>query len=115
MESTIIIFAILGPTPSRHKTLNQCWVNVGPFLFLIPFVMSSYTSSLTFDIYITVYNRTPHIPGLGPKYSVLRYFGTRVPILQYLSVLSTRTFKKYLYSYLYSSTFNEYLRVLYEY
>ena len=59
--------------------------------------------------------------GLGPKYSVLRYFGTRVPILQYSSVLSTRTFKKYLYSYLYSSTFknkstfNEYLRVLYEY
>ena len=53
--------------------------------------------------------------GLGPKHSVLRYFGTRVPILQYLSVLSTRTFKKYLYSYLYSSTFknkstfNEYL------
>ena len=37
-----------------------------------------------------------------------RYFGTRVPILQYSSVLSTRTFKKYLYSYLYSSTFNEY-------
>ena len=60
-------------------------------------------------------------PGLGPKYSVLRYFGTRVPILRYSSVLSTRTFKKYLYSYLYSSTFknkstfNEYLRVLYEY
>ena len=59
--------------------------------------------------------------GLGPKYSVLRYFGTRVPILQYSSVLSTRTFKKYLYSYLYSSTFknksifNEYLQVLYEY
>ena len=44
------------------------------------------------------------IPGLGPKYSVLRYFGTRVPILQYSSVLSTHTFKKYLYSYLYSST-----------
>ena len=43
--------------------------------------------------------------GLGPKYSVLRYFGTRVPIFQYLSVLSTRTFEKYLYSYLYSSTF----------
>ena len=41
------------------------------------------------------------VPGLGPKYSVLRYFGTRVPILQYSSVLSTRTFKKYLYSYLY--------------
>ena len=60
-------------------------------------------------------------PGLGPKYSVLRYFGTRVPILQYSSVLSTRTFKKYLYSYLYSSTFknestfDEYLRVPYEY
>ena len=60
-------------------------------------------------------------PGLGPKYSVLRYFGTRVPILQYSSVLSTRTFKKNLYSYLYSSTFktkstfNEYLQVLYEY
>ena len=59
--------------------------------------------------------------GLGPKYSVLRYFGTRVPILQYSSVLNTHTFKKYLYSYLYSSTFknkstfNEYLRVLYEY
>ena len=59
--------------------------------------------------------------GLGPKYSVLRYFGTRVPILQYSSVLSTCTFKKYLYSYLYSSTFknkstfDEYLRVLYEY
>ena len=54
-------------------------------------------------------------------YSVLRYFGTRVPILQYSSVLGTRTFEKYLYSYLYSSTFknestfNEYLRVLYEY
>ena len=61
------------------------------------------------------------LAGLGPKYSVLRYFGTRVPILQYSSVLSTHTFKKYLYSYLYSSTFknkstfNEYLRVLYEY
>ena len=60
-------------------------------------------------------------PGLGPKYSVLWYFGTQVPILQYSSVHSTRTFKKYLYSYLYSSTFknkstfNEYLRVLYEY
>ena len=27
------------------------------------------------------------VPGLGPKYSVLRYFGTRVPILQYSSVL----------------------------
>ena len=61
--------------------------------------------------------------GLGPMYSVLRYFGTRVPILQYSSVLGTLTFKKYLYSYLYSysstfknkSTFNEYLRVLYEY
>ena len=34
-------------------------------------------------------------PGLGPKYSVLRYFGTRVPIFQYSSVLSTRTFEKY--------------------
>ena len=45
------------------------------------------------------------LPGLGPKYLVLRYFGTRVPILQYSSVLSTRTFKKNLYSYLYSSTF----------
>ena len=62
-----------------------------------------------------------YMTGLGPKYSVLRYFGTRVPILQYSSVLSTRTFKKYLYSYLYSSTFknkstfNKYLRVLYEY
>ena len=61
------------------------------------------------------------VPGLGPEYSVLRYFGTRVPILQYSSVLSTHTFKKYLYSYLYSSTFknkstfNEYLQVLYEY
>ena len=50
------------------------------------------------------------LSGLGPKYSV--------PILQYSSVLSTRTFIKYLYSYLYSSTFknksifNEYLRVL---
>ena len=61
------------------------------------------------------------IAGLGPMYSVLRYFGTRVPILQYSSVLGTLTFKKYLYSYLYSSTFknkstfNEYLRVLYEY
>ena len=60
-------------------------------------------------------------PGLGSMYSVLRYFGTRVPILQYSSVLGTHTFKKYLYSYLYSSTFknestfNEYLRVLYEY
>ena len=43
--------------------------------------------------------------GLGPKYSVVRYFGTRVPILQYSSVLSTCTFEKYLYSYLYSSTF----------
>ena len=61
------------------------------------------------------------IAGLWPKYLVLRYFGTRVPIFQYSSVLSTPTFKKYLYSYLYSSTFknestfNEYLRVLYEY
>ena len=59
--------------------------------------------------------------GLGPMYSVLWYFGTRVLILQYSSVLGTLTFKKYLYSYLYSSTFknkstfNEYLRVLYEY
>ena len=50
-------------------------------------------------------------------YSVLRYFGTRVPIVQYSSVLGTHTFKKYLYSYLYSSTFknestfNEYLRL----
>ena len=64
---------------------------------------------------------TANAPGLGPKYSVLRYFGTRVPILQYSSVLSTHTFKKYLYSYLYSSTlknkstFNEYLQVFYEY
>ena len=33
------------------------------------------------------------IAGLGPKYSVLRYFGTRVPILQYSSVLSTHTLK----------------------
>ena len=59
--------------------------------------------------------------GLGPKYSVLRYFVTRAPIFQYSSVLSTSTFEKYLYSYLYSSTFknestfNEYLRVLHEY
>ena len=30
--------------------------------------------------------------GLGPKYSVLQYFGTRVPILQYSSVLSTHIF-----------------------
>ena len=43
--------------------------------------------------------------GLGSMYSVLRYFGTRVPIVQYSSVLGTHTFKKYLYSYLYSSTF----------
>ena len=62
-----------------------------------------------------------YLSGLGPKYSVLRYFGTRVPILQYSSVLSTHTFKKYLYSYLYSSTFknkstfNKYVQVLYEY
>ena len=64
---------------------------------------------------------TASYPGLGPMYSVLWYFGTRVLILQYSSVLGTLTFKKYLYSYLYSSTFknkstfNEYLRVLYEY
>ena len=32
------------------------------------------------------------LAGLGPKYSVLRYFGTRVPFFQYSSVLSTRTF-----------------------
>ena len=40
-----------------------------------------------------------------------RYFGTRVPILQYSSVLGTRTFKKYLYSSTFKneSTFNEYL------
>ena len=62
-----------------------------------------------------------YISGLGPKYLVLRYFGTRRPIFQYSSVLSTPIFEKYLYSYLYlstfknESTFNEYLRVLYEY
>ena len=33
------------------------------------------------------------VTGLGPKYSVLQYFGTRVPILQYSSVLSTRPLK----------------------
>ena len=56
-------------------------------------------------------------PDLGPMYSVLQYFGTRVPISQYSSVLGTRTFEKYLYSSTCKneSTFNEYLRVLCEY
>ena len=66
-------------------------------------------------IIVFIFIELLYISGLGSMYSVLRYFGTRVSILQYLSVLCTRTFKKYLYSYLYSSTFknentfNEYL------
>ena len=84
---------------------------------------SSLIHSHMFPLLDVLYGQVGNLSfaGLGPKYSVLRYFGTRVPILQYSSVLSTRTFKKYLYSYLYSSTFknkstfNEYLRVLYEY
>ena len=81
----------------------------------------SFSISMHLQVPVTTVLCHWHRTGLGPKYSVLRYFGTRVPILQYSSVLGTRTFKKYLYSYLYSSTFknkstfNEYLRVLYEY
>ena len=76
---------------------------------------------LIFNILLLLFCMVRFASGLGPMYSVLRYFGTRVPILQYSAVLGTLTFKKYLYSYLYSSTFknestfNEYLRVLYEY
>ena len=95
--------------PSKHETSTQCWANVGP------------PSTTLSQHYPVLGYRVVFGAGLGPKYSVLRYFGTRVLIFQYSLVLSTRTFKKNMYSYLYSSTFrnkstfNEYLRVLCEY
>ena len=127
----VILFYIIPQQP--HQTLCSCWRILSFLLFCFISFPSSHikhcvaAGEFCHFYYFVLYHspaatsNTVWLPGLGPKYSVLRYFGTRVPILQYSSVLSTRTFKKDLYSYLYSSTFKnkstltEYLRVLYEY